>query len=771
LQSWRWIVIVTSGISVGMLYSTALDEERNRLQETAQSQARLLEAVARFDQLYSNDYPSGAGEASIDQIREAHANYQGFGATGEFTLARLENNNIVFLLNHRHNNLASPLPTSKSSTLAEPMRAALRGESGVMVGRDYRGVRVLAAYEPVQVLNLGIVAKIDLSEIQHPFIKTVGLAFLIGLVVIAAGAVSFFKITEPIIQQICMSEKRYRSLFKSMTNGVAVYKAVDNGNDFIFTDLNKSAKNMNNTKWLGEIGQRVTQTFPNVDEFGLLDVFRRVYRDGCQENHPITKYQDNQLVSWFENFVYRLPNGEIVAIHNDITKQKLLEESLKQQAEMDPLTGLPNRVLFQDRLTQAIEMASRNGNKVGLLFIDLDAFKLVNDTMGHDQGDILLREISDRIISCVRRTDTVARFGGDEFVSIIPDMKNDAYIKLVARKILDKTSMPVKLNGQEVNISASIGITIFPDDAESFDDLLKNADCAMYQAKASGRNRYKYYTHTMQADAVRRVAMEAALRKSLKKRQFEVFYQPQIGVPSGEVVGVEALARWHHPDMGMLVAGQFIPLAEETGLIIPLGDFVLETVCRDGRQWLESGTPLRISINLSAWQFHHDENLVKKIKESLEKTKFPPELLELEITETMMMTNPDKVTIMLSALRDMGIQISVDDFGTGYSSLSSLKNYPLNSLKMDRSFVTDIGKVPKDYALACAILSISKNLELSLVAEGAETDTQVKKLVENAFPIIQGHFFSPALPKQVVTMLLKEEKQYSPMAYRLAQAA
>ncbi|MEO5362833.1 MAG: EAL domain-containing protein [Magnetococcus sp. DMHC-8] len=430
-----------------------------------------------------------------------------------------------------------------------------------------------------------------------------------------------------------------------------------------------------------------------------------------------------------------------------LINRRNLEAQLDQQAKFDLLTGLPNRVLFHDRLNQAIAMAVRNRGDVVLIFIDLDRFKLVNDTMGHEAGDQLLREASQRITSCLRTSDTVARLGGDEFTIILHQLTSPFYVELVARKILEQLARPFQLLGEEVLVSGSMGITFFPHDATDVDTLLKHADSAMYQAKKEGRSTFRFFTQAMQDQAMQRVQMEKELRQALEREEFCLYYQPKVDGRSGRVTGMEALVRWHRPGSGLVAPGLFIQLAEECGLIVPLGRWILQSACRQNKQWLDThGQAVRVAVNLSARQFQQGGELIETVSTILAETRLPPALLELEITESMVMENVEQSIVTMQELKNSGVHISLDDFGTGYSSLGALKRFPLHALKIDRSFVSDLPTDSEDAAIVSAIISMAHKMHLTVVAEGVETAAQLAFLRGNDCDEIQGYYYSRPLP-------------------------
>ncbi|MGN7612271.1 putative bifunctional diguanylate cyclase/phosphodiesterase [Magnetococcales bacterium HHB-1] len=444
-------------------------------------------------------------------------------------------------------------------------------------------------------------------------------------------------------------------------------------------------------------------------------------------------------------------------------QQKHLEHLLKQKTESDELTGLPNRNRFYDRLSQAMAMASRSKTNVVIMLLDLDKFKRINDSMGHHIGDQLLKKVAKRLVSCVRESDTIARPGGDEFIILLPNLLHIPHIELVASKIQRAFDKPFNLHAEgevkAIYISTSIGITLYPNDASTGEELVKNADNAMFQAKKAGRNTFRFFTPEMNTAAKERVKLESDLRYALDHNQFELYYQPKVALKTGQIAGMEALIRWNHETTGMISPGIFIPLAEETGLIVPIGEWVLETACIQTKQWIDQGfSDLKVAINLSARQFGDHKRLLQKIRRVLQKTGLSPNNLELEITESMVMEDVDQAIITMEKIKDMGIDIAVDDFGTGYSSLGSLKRFPIQTLKIDQSFVRELSRESNDAAIVSAIISMANKLSLSVVAEGVETAEQLQFLKQDACNEIQGYFFSKPLPKEDFFKLLQENR-------------
>lgn len=438
-----------------------------------------------------------------------------------------------------------------------------------------------------------------------------------------------------------------------------------------------------------------------------------------------------------------------------IRERKLAEERFAHLAHHDSLTGLPNRVLFHDRLQLAMIEAKRHHHSVAVLFLDADRFKTINDTLGHDVGDDLLKQIAQRLTSSLRAGDTVSRLAGDEFALILPAVEDTNDTRHLARRLLGCFSEPFQLKEQHIFITASIGVTLYPGDATTVEGLLKNADTAMYRAKYAGRNNFQFYSAAMHDEALKRLKLENCLRGSMERNELILHYQPLVNIKTGQIEGMEALLRWNHPEFGLVPPLDFIPLAEETGLIIPIGEWVLRTACSQARDWQIAGlAPLQLSVNLSARQFQRD--LAGVVSSILQETNLEPKYLELELTESVVMQNPEAAVATLDALDRMGVRLSIDDFGTGYSSLSYLKRFPIDKLKVDRSFVRDIPGDADDMLITTGIIGLAHSLGIQVVAEGVETHAQLGFLREQQCDVMQGYYFSKPLPASEFALLVSE---------------
>jgi diguanylate cyclase (GGDEF)-like protein len=445
--------------------------------------------------------------------------------------------------------------------------------------------------------------------------------------------------------------------------------------------------------------------------------------------------------------------GAIIAI-NDITDRKQAESTISYMAFHDSLTGLPNRELLNKNLLQKIDHAGQLHQEFSVMFVDLDGFKMVNDTLGHAMGDLLLKQVAVRLNSCIRPVDMVSRHGGDEFIIILDEISGEETNK-IAESLLQSIAVPFVLGGKEIYITLSVGISTFPLHGISAETLIKHADSAMYRAKANGKNNYVYYSSDIDDKNLNRLSMATSLRKAIENKELELHYQPKVSISKDQIVGVEALLRWKNAELGWVNPADFIPIAEETGLIVPIGEWVLRTAAEQNKKWQDAGfAPLTVSVNLSARQFVQ-EDLVNKVEQLLKETGLAPSCLKLEITETMAMFNMQQSIQKLKELKAIGIGISLDDFGTGFSSLKYLKEFPISELKIDRSFIRDMELNPQDASIVIAVISIAKSLNLTVVAEGVETEQQLEFLRQQQCDEIQGFLFSRPVPSHEIEAMLQ----------------
>ena len=469
--------------------------------------------------------------------------------------------------------------------------------------------------------------------------------------------------------------------------------------------------------------------------FGLIGAYRREAKAFSRED---------------ANFMKSIANALGAAID-----RKTAEERVAHVAQFDAVTGLPNRTLFRDRLAHAIARARRKHALLGVIFFDLDRFKEINDTLGHRAGDRLLRSIGKRLQGALRAGDTVARLGGDEFTVLLEDLYTPEQAATIGHKVLAALAKPFTLEGQEFFVTASAGLTVYPLDSGNVENLLQNADIAMYQAKDNGKNNLQIYSPEMNALKRERMTLESQLRRAIERNELYLEYQPQVDLATGAVSGFEALVRWRHPQLGAVAPSRFIPLAEKSALILAIGGWVLRTACTQAMLWRsQGGSPFKLSVNVSPRQFRSD--LFQTIADILQDTGFPPQWLELELTESLLMDDPEAARLVLDKLKRLGVHIAIDDFGSGYSSLSYIKQFPIDCLKIDQSFVRDLGTDPNDAAIAKAVIALGHALGLQVVAEGVETDGQLAFLREHACDFIQGHYYSPPVGPEHVLRLVRE---------------
>lgn len=537
----------------------------------------------------------------------------------------------------------------------------------------------------------------------------------------------------------------------------------------IITDVNERIISVNNafSEITGFNAEEVMGQTPRLFKSGRHDT--RFYEQMWQEIMHHGRWQ-GELWSLRKNgeifpkwtFISSVRNHKnelthFFSVFSDITERKQAEQKIQRLAYYDALTELPNRVMLQSLMEQMLTVSRRNRQQGAILFVDLDRFKNINDSLGHAAGDELLREVAKRLRANLRTEDIVSRLSGDEFVIVLVNIARSDDAGLVAQKILSSLNQPIFLEGQEISISASIGISVYPWDGDNLDSLLKNADTAMYRAKDQGKGTYTFYAHEMNLSSRERLELETELRRALERRELVLYYQPQVDLQTGQIIGAEVLLRWLHPVRGMVSPAKFIPLAEETGLIVPIGEWIIEATCAQNRAWQESGLSIvRLAVNISARQFR--PQLVQTVADALSRYDLHHQYLELEITESTMMHNIEKVIDTMAEINAIGVRMALDDFGTGYSSLSYLKRFPIDKLKIDQSFVRGIPTDSDDVAIANAIIGMAKSLNLRVIAEGVETREQLDFLREHGCDQLQGYYFSRPVAADQFALMLRDGK-------------
>jgi len=554
------------------------------------------------------------------------------------------------------------------------------------------------------------------------------------------------------------SELRYRNLFER--NLAGVYRTTLDGR---FLDCNDSFARIFGYDSRDDVLTRPVWDFYRSREDRSSSLERLIERQTLTNYEECLRRKDGTLVWVLENeTLVDGPEGPVIeGTIIDITERKRAEEQVKHLAFHDTLTSLPNRLLFNDRLDMAVVQAHRAHQKLATLFLDLDRFKVINDSLGHSVGDELLRRIAERVTGCIREGDTVARLGGDEFTVLVPAIAHEEDAAKIAQKILEVLRLPFFIDQRELFVTTSIGVAIYPGDGQDAETLVRNADTAMYRAKEQGRDNYQLYTPGMNSKALERLSLESRLRQALHNEELVLYYQPLIDLSSGHVRGAEALLRWRHPALGLIPPAEFISLAELSGLIVPIGQWVLRTACAQLRRWHDMGYPnLSVAVNLSSRQFQQTD-LVHQVTDALERSQLPPGALDLEITESNAMQNAEVSISTLGSLKDLGVSLSMDDFGTGYSSLNYLKRFPIDRIKIDQSFVRDVTQDPDDAAIAIAVIAMAHSMQLSVVAEGVETEEQLAFLRQNRCDEMQGYLFSPPVPAEEFEELLKSNRKLS----------
>ncbi|MGN6703304.1 MAG: putative bifunctional diguanylate cyclase/phosphodiesterase [Burkholderiaceae bacterium] len=630
-----------------------------------------------------------------------------------------------------------------------PIGRALDGESGVTMINDMRGVPVMSAYAPLATLGLGIVIKTDVEDFYAPLRERFNVLTLALTALIVFGTLvmrlRLHPLADATVRRLKESEERFRSLFEHHADAIF---SRDRAGRVVFANeamLNLSGYTLEELRTFGP-GQMLTTEDVPVARHG----FALALAGNIQRAQTRLIRKDGSQADIDSTYLPIFVDGHVVGVYavlRDIKRAVEYERSIAYLASHDALTELPNRSLLHERLEHAIAQRRVHADRlVGVLFMDLNRFKMVNDSLGHDRGDKLLQMIAGRLKSAVREGDTVARLGGDEFVVVLEQAESIEQIAALADKLLAVVAQPFDLDGHELSISVSIGGSVYPKDGGDVPTLLKHADIAMYRAKELGSGTFRFFDTQMNVRMLDRLLTETGLRRALERGEFVIHYQPQVRTEDRALVGIEALIRWQHPERGLISPAEFIPLAEEIGLIGAIGEWVLKTACRQNRVWQQAGlAPVRVAVNLSAAQFA-SPLFAAKLGAILADTGLGAQWLELEITESSLMQNVDASLETLQRVRGMGVCISIDDFGTGYSSLSHLKRLPIDTLKIDQSFIRDVMSDPDDAAIVAATISLAHYMELRVVAEGVSGEAQAAFLAERGCDAMQGYLFSRPLP-------------------------
>ncbi len=549
------------------------------------------------------------------------------------------------------------------------------------------------------------------------------------------------------------SEEQFKLFMKNLPAGAFIK---DDTGKFVFS--NKYMNDFFNKDTI--VGLQDISLFPEMSQESMLIQNQKILKDGFYtEETKLLDKDNNEKYFQAQQFKINRKNKKFIGgIYSDITQQKQTESKLNILAHYDALTNLPNRMMFHESLKRRISKARRSNTKLALMFIDLDNFKTINDTLGHDYGDMLLKEVAARFHKILREEDLVARLGGDEFTVILDDIQDTAYSSVVAQKIIDSLSQPVRMNTETGYIGASIGIAIFPDDTNDIEQLIKDADMAMYKAKTEGKNAYRYFTGDMNANALEKLELTNDLRQAIELDQLTLHYQPIVNIQTNTLHGLEALVRWEHPKYGLITPESFISIAEEGGFMVKVGKWILSKTCTQIKKMEDLGVNIQIAVNISSKQLTQND-LLLTVKSIVKESKITPSLLELEVDENFLMEDIVKVSKVISELKKVGVSTSIDDFGTGYSSLTHLKKLPIAKLKIDKSFIRDIPEDKDDIVITKTIITLASQLSLEVSAEGVETEEQARFLQKNGCYIMQGYLFSEPIPEDKIDNFLLAHKK------------
>ncbi|SHJ34842.1 PAS domain S-box-containing protein/diguanylate cyclase (GGDEF) domain-containing protein [Malonomonas rubra DSM 5091] len=684
--------------------------------------------------------------------------------TAETVLLKPTPSGVIRLSGRRHAEEDHKHKISIPTDRVTPPEMIRQGKEGVLEHRDYRNIPALSYIKKVAGTPWYLVAKIDREEIYAPINQ---LAWQISLLVIAlvssAGLSLYYWWRQ--ISTALLAEKYQSQLDKQLLEK-RFHQITRHANDIIMlcdregkvVDVNNRALEAFGYSLEEMLTLNVTALRPAEDREKsaeqrkqLLTKRSHLFEERClRKDGTIFPAEISARLIELEGQIY------LQGILRDITERKKAQQEIQYLAHHDSLTGLPNRNLLKDRVEQNLARARRNNSKSAFLFLDFDRFKNINDSLGHSVGDGVLQEVAKRLKTCLREEDTVARVGGDEFVILLADLEDERAVANVAQKVTELGTTPYEVKGQKFRLTISIGISVFPNDGDNFESLLKNADSAMYHAKNAGRNTFCFYTEDMNAQTLEALNLERDLQHALENNELRLHYQPQLDLESSKVIGVEALLRWQHPTHGNMSPAVFIPIAEERGLINDIGNWVLETACRQSVSWQEQGLPpLRMAVNISALQLHHVD-FYEKVATILAATGMNPEMLELELTESAVMQHEESALVLMQQLKALGLHLAIDDFGTGYSSLSYLKRFPFDKLKIDRSFIKDLPLDTEDGAITQAIIGVGRSLKHKVIAEGVETLEQQNYLRDEGCDQMQGFYFSRPLPPEELVELLEQ---------------
>jgi diguanylate cyclase (GGDEF)-like protein/PAS domain S-box-containing protein len=625
--------------------------------------------------------------------------------------------------------------------------------------RRYTSARELLAYPLTLVIGLSEEEQLAASDARadtyftRASVATAAVLFVIGVLCFLNWQLSLSR----------SNASRVLAAIESSVNAILITKLEDNGTRTV-EYANPAFERITGYATTEALGSNTAFLLGGDTEQAALPEIRNAILERRDGHAVLRNYRKDGTLFWNDLYIAPVRNdrGEVthfVEVMNDVTAAKTYEEQLAHQANFDTLTGLANRNLLQDRLQQAIANARRERGVVATMFLDIDNFKVVNDNLGHRVGDLLLQEIATRLRSCVRDSDTVARLGGDEFVLVLRAARDDldqlegvftAFVEKLQRAI----GAPMTLGGRQIRPACSVGISLYPQDGDDAETLLRHADAAMYRAKELGRNRFQFFTSEVQVRIQKRLDLHSSLRLAYERQEFELYYQPQVDLTTGSIVAIEALLRWRHPVRGLVGPDEFIEFAEETGLIVPIGNWVLTQACRQNKQWQKDGLPkVPIAVNMSARQCEQSDS-DEVVRDALAASRLDPRYLELEITESISMANPERSVPQMERLKQAGVMLSIDDFGTGFSNFGYLRRFPIDQLKIDHSFVHDIATDFTSLAICQGIIALSHSLKLKVVAEGVENAEQLALLRRNGCDVIQGHYFSPPVTHAEMAALL-----------------